>query len=745
MAVTAQQIVDFLVANPNISDADLAAVMDAYKVTPEQVAQATNTSVAEAQQRYEAVTAPPPPVYEPVYQPVYEEPVYQPVYEAPVMTNTYFQANPDVAAAYASNSYGMSPDAYADFHWNNYGKNEQRVSPSGVAPTPVAAPVYQAPVEVYTPPAETYYNPEPVYSAPEPVYQPVYEAPVYQPEVDYYAQQFAPDVFEAPVVVPPVATNTVKDYQGKTYDTTTLLNLAKELAPSIDANRLKGGVYSTSGESIGFNYDEATKALGYAPTSAEQVVLDMARHLMNEGVTSASQIDATDTNRRFGSTYSGDGGTIYEIKRDADGNLVTSTWGKTTSDKGNIIAAATIAAAFMGIPADIGTAVLGQGASNLAVNTLGGAIFGGGTTALAGGDILQGALLGAAGGAVGSYLNTAGGTVLGDASDIAMSMADAGSTLAEIQTSLTNSGFSADVIADSLKDAANVMSPTALNAPTGVPSLLDTVNVVGAASTPSLTNLLSATSTIPIVTNNQVTTPVTNQVTTPIDTVQVVGDKPVTSTQDVINAITSNLAATNVTTPTAVTTPIDTVQVTANNPNTLDLNSVINLINAGNLDTTNLVNNVADTTKLTDDTGKKKEELTTSDVIRLVGAGTTLAAMDAANQGTDAGGQFPIIPIPADWKGQPPTVIAPRPRLQPVDFGSRNLLQGTQWEKFLSPTYGQVPAPVQYSQPSNMSYNDLMSILGSKQGYPSSANLSINDIISGIQNQYGQTPTRTMG
>jgi hypothetical protein len=133
-------------------------------------------------------------------------------------------------------------------------------------------------------------------------------------------------------------------------------------------------------------------------------------------------------------------------------------------------------------------------------------------------------------------------------------------------------------------------------------------------------------------------------------------------------------------------------------------------------------------------------------VIRLVGAGTTLAAMDAANQGTDTGGaQFPIIPIPADWKGQPPTVIAPRPRLQPVDFGSRNLLQGTQWEKFLSPTYGQVPAPVQYSQPSNMSYNDLMSILGSKQGYPSSGNLSINDIISGIQNQYGQTPTRTMG
>ena len=648
MAVTAQQIVDFLLANPTISDADLAAVMDTYKVTPEQVAQATNTSVAEAQQRYEAVTAPPPPPPPPVYQPVYE-----------------------------------------------------------------------APVEVYTPPAETYYRQEPV-------------------EIDYYAQQFAPDVFQAPVVTPPVETNTIKDYQGNTYDKTTLLNLAKELAPSIDANRLKGGVYSTSGESIGFNYDESTKALGYAPTAAEQVVLDMARHLMNEGVTSASQIDATDTNRRFGSTFSGEGGTIYEIKRDADGNLVTSTWGKTTSDKGNIIAAATIAAAFMGVPADIGTAVLGQGASNLAVNTLGGAIFGGGTTALAGGDVLKGALLGAAGGAAGSYLNTAGGSVLGDASDIAMSMADAGSTLAEIQTSLTNSGFSADVIAESLKDATNVMSPTALNAPTGVPSLLETINVTGAVSTPSLTNLLGAASAIPITTPTQVTTP------TNIETVQVADGRPVTNNQDVINAITGNLT----TTPTTVTTPIDTVEVVSNTPNTLDLNSVINLINSGNLDTTNLVSNVADTTKVTDtttDTTKKDDKLTTSDVIRLVGAGSTLLAADAATQGTDAGGQFPIIPIPADWKGQPPTVVAPRPRLQPVDFGSRNLLMGTQWEKFLSPTYGQVPAPVQYSQPSNMSYNDLMSILGSKQGYPSSGNLSINDIISGIQNQYGQTPTRTMG
>jgi hypothetical protein len=38
-----------------------------------------------------------------------------------------------------------------------------------------------------------------------------------------------------------------------------------------------------------------------------------------------------------------------------------------------------------------------------------------------------------------------------------------------------------------------------------------------------------------------------------------------------------------------------------------------------------------------------------------------------------------------------------------------------------------------------------MSILGSKQGMPPTSSLSINDVISGIQNQYGQTPQGAMG
>jgi hypothetical protein len=81
----------------------------------------------------------------------------------------------------------------------------------------------------------------------------------------------------------------------------------------------------------------------------------------------------------------------------------------------------------------------------------------------------------------------------------------------------------------------------------------------------------------------------------------------------------------------------------------------------------------------------------------------------------------------------------------PLDFGTRDLLKGTQWQKFLSPTYGQVLAPVQFNQPNGMGYDQLMSILGTGRDTLPSQALSINDVISGIQNQYGQAPKGSMG
>jgi hypothetical protein len=137
---------------------------------------------------------------------------------------------------------------------------------------------------------------------------------------------------------------------------------------------------------------------------------------------------------------------------------------------------------------------------------------------------------------------------------------------------------------------------------------------------------------------------------------------------------------------------------------------------------------------------------TITDILRVIAPIATIASVaNAVTPKTTTPTGFDIVPIPEDWKTPNKPTVAPFTALSPINFGTQNLLKGTQFERFLDPNYGQVPEPVQYSQPSNLSYNDLMSILGSKQGMPSASSLSINDIISGIQNQYGQVPTRTMG
>jgi hypothetical protein len=316
-----------------------------------------------------------------------------------------------------------------------------------------------------------------------------------------------------------------------------------------------------------------------------------------------------------------------------------------------------------------------------------------------------------------------------------------------------------------------------------------TVNVTG--SNTSLNNVLNTiASTIPAVT---VTAPKTTQtvdqatldliasqlasnVTTPANlnnlaNVTVTGEKPITTpvtTQDVITAIgatlpalttgttlpTSTVPTTTITAPKAVTTQDIVNSIIATTPATVTSTIPTTTITAQKPSTITddvtaaTIPLIQPTTPLTVPEVTTKQDLTTAEQLRLAQLALTAAGLLGAGNAltnTDTGTQFPIIPVPADWKSPPATGVAPFTPLPPIDFGTRELLRGTQWEKFLSPTYGKVPEPVMYSQPSNMSYSDLMGILGSKQGMPAKSSLSINDIISGIQNQYGQTPTRTMG
>jgi hypothetical protein len=251
---------------------------------------------------------------------------------------------------------------------------------------------------------------------------------------------------------------TVTDYQGKEYDTATILKLAQQITPSIDPNAVRGGAFKTSGESIGFNYDEASKILGKAPTAAEQVVLDMARHLAKEGVTDLSQVDASTTNRRFGSTYTGDGGTIYEIKKDDAGNPVISTWGKSTNDSKAILGALAIAGLAFGIPG-LSEGLLGGGAGATTAGLTAAEAAGLGLTAAEAASLgLSAAEFAAAAGTAGAVAGTVGTTGL--------TMAE----LAQLDLALGGAGGTAGATAlgNALMTGATIPTITALTGGSGL-------------------------------------------------------------------------------------------------------------------------------------------------------------------------------------------------------------------------------------------------------------------------------------
>ena len=141
-----------------------------------------------------------------------------------------FRSNPDVAAAYAQDSYGLTPDQFAEYHYNTYGQYQGRGAPTGAA-TPSSAGTTSS----SSGPTLTYYT-------------------------------------------------------GKKYDGNQVLALAKQLATIADPKSLAGGVYGESKPSVGFDYSEAQKVLGGTPSTLDQVLLDSAANLIDQGVTDISQL-----------------------------------------------------------------------------------------------------------------------------------------------------------------------------------------------------------------------------------------------------------------------------------------------------------------------------------------------------------------------------------------------------------------------------------------------------------------------
>jgi len=406
-----------------------------------------------------------------------------------------------------------------------------------------------------------------------------------------------------------------------------------------------------------------------------------------------------------------------------------------------------------------------------------GATIGGGTQAVTGGsaeDIARAALIGGGGGYLGSeaknFINSMDVPVdftnmtpeqiadatetnfINDAKRAGLSNAqindfinNAGGTVTTpvaVSTPVTDGG-AVNITAPTTPSLNNVLSTIASTTPTvnvSAPkaqmtdqAVIDLVNSQIAANVKTPTNLANVE-----VTSNRPATvqDVVNAITTTIPAISsvqaqniaekvVTSDRPVT-TQEVINAITATLPTTTAATTSTVPTQTITAQAPTKVGDTL-----------ATLPSTLVSTPASTATTTTKETDPIKVAQLALSAAGLLGAGAALS-----NNGATG---FDVVPVPESWKTPPKPSVAPFTQLPPIDFGNRNLLIGTQWEKFLNPNYGKVPEPVQYSQPSNLSYNDLMGILGSKQGMPSASSLSINDIISGIQNQYGQTASRTMG
>lgn len=185
--------------------------------------------------------------------------------------NPYFQANPDVAAAYANrfsdpnlaNYINSTPEQFAQAHYEKYGWIEQRASPTSLAQDYS----FQMPAG-FNPaggglPAVTSFNP---------------------PELTGdYAKAAIDD-----------AGPTLTYYTGQKFKGNQVVNLAQEIAGAASYGDLQGGVYGTSGQSIGFDLDQSKKVLGDNPNVVGQVFLDAAAQLINRGITSLSQLQTKD-------------------------------------------------------------------------------------------------------------------------------------------------------------------------------------------------------------------------------------------------------------------------------------------------------------------------------------------------------------------------------------------------------------------------------------------------------------------
>ena len=364
---------------------------------------------------------------------------------------SYFEARPDVAAAYQPNSFlgiGLTPEQFAAAHYARFGTNEGTAAPTSTG------------------------------------------------------------------------NKIITDSSGKSYDFNTLKTLASQLSTIADPSIMNGGVFGVEKGNIGFAYNDLAGALGAAPTTYDQVLMDAARGLLAKGITDVNQIkppEGADANYtgdgvNAGSTTTGAGKTTYGIDF-YNGKPTFHTAGESTSffasDAGKIALAG---GAYFGAPmlsSAIGGAT-GLTGAGLAGAT--GAALGGTAAGLTGGNVLTGALTGGLlGYGAGSLTGASGGSPTaassGAAADASFVAADAaqlaqqGLSQAAIEQNLIAAGVDSFVAADAAQLALQGINGSQLEglltqSSGGTPIFSGVSGATG--STPTTTTTTPSTSTNPL-------------------------------------------------------------------------------------------------------------------------------------------------------------------------------------------------------------------------------------------------------
>ena len=139
----------YFVQNPDVA---AAYKENTYGLTPQEFADTHFALYGQAEQRAAPTAAAVTPVTVPTTtRPTTVTPLPSPAPApaAPALP-TYFTQNPDVAAAYKVNNYGLTPQQFADAHYAKFGINEQRISPTG-APAIIPTKTVTTPVTTTTP------------------------------------------------------------------------------------------------------------------------------------------------------------------------------------------------------------------------------------------------------------------------------------------------------------------------------------------------------------------------------------------------------------------------------------------------------------------------------------------------------------------------------------------------------------------------------------------------------------------